>query len=90
MNWKSFVSQANIVKAWLNECGYNDDRILFRVFVLILRGVDNPSLIVAAAISDISIRDTAKINIHTITSYEGIPDNIYAQMIRWIHLLNLF
>lgn len=87
MNWKSFVSQANLVKSWLNECGYNDDRILFKAFVLILRGVNNPNLIIAAAISDISIREAAKINIHNIASYEDIPDNIYTQMIRWVHLL---
>lgn len=87
MNWKSFKDQAAVVQTWLEDCNYSDNKILYKIFVLILRGAKNPCSIMAAALNKSSVQETAKANLSTLIPLDNLPNNVYEQLARWVHIL---
>lgn len=87
MNWKNFRSQVTLFKTWLQEYKYNDGAILYKIFALILRGLEDPYCIMALALNKISLREIATADLSSITPLKDLPDNVYEQLIRWINLL---
>lgn len=87
MNWKRFKDQAATVQTWLRANNYSDNSIMYKIFVLILRGAENPYVIMAAALKNTTVRETAKANLSIIRPLDYLPDNIYEQIARWVLIL---
>lgn len=87
MNFDKFNSDIQQLKTWLADIGHSDETNIYKIFILILLGKEDPEKIVAASITknrlpEIIMADLNKFNLRT-----KLPDIIYKSISKLIHLL---